>query len=143
MTTPVHEIEVKVNMPCCSVCDTKMSSAHEGWVNSSSRHCTEALWAVRLPCPRAALHGQIGLKMTTSYETRTDEHGFITKTIVTLNFSEPEVIDLSEDLGKTYGVRTLEFEVRGKRKKEDEEPSSLEPYFEVPIGTACLITILE
>ena len=131
MTTPIHAIEVRVNMPCCSVCDTKMSNVHEGWGNSDSMHCTQALWALTLPCPRAALHGQVGLKMSTSYETKTDEDGFITKTIVTLTFSEPEVIDLTEDLVKTYNERRIEVEVRGKRKKEERDTSSpIEPYFE-------------
>ena len=137
MTTPIHEIEVKVNLPCCSVCDTKMNYIHEGWENSNSKHSNKALYAVTIPCPLAALHGQIGMKMATSYETKTDENGFVIKTIVTLDFSEPEVKDLSEDLVKTYDLvkiyreRRLEFEIRGKRKSEDIDPNSpIEPFYE-------------
>ena len=74
--------------------------------------------------------------MATSYETKTDANGFVPKTIVTLNFSEPEVTEISEDLVKTYNLvktyreRRLEFEIRGKRKSEDVDSNSpIEPFY--------------
>ena len=131
MTTPIHEIEVKVKLPCCSVCKAKMSTVCEGWDNSNSPHSKGADFAVFLPCPRAAQHGQSGLKMSTTYETIVDDNGFITKTIVTLAFSEPETIDRSTDLDNTYRVRRLDFEIRGKRESEENGPTSpIEPYYE-------------
>ena len=62
--------------------------------------------------------------MSTTYETIVDDNGFITKTIVTLTFSEPETIDRSTDLNNTYRVRRLDFEIRGKRESEEKSPTS-------------------